>query len=224
MSGDVVTRSPSLRRQASGRVDVGGDGLAASGSADALMDPLLHAQVGGRAGPASGGVGAKVGLAGAGAKGSAKVGADGVDASVGASASAKVLEAAAAGKVGNKDAHVQAAAKGEVLSAAAQGKAGLKAGADGVEAGASGDAGAYLARGEAEAEGGFRIPFTNIRVGGSASAQGSVGAGAGGSAHFSAGEDGFSIGAKGNASLGVGGGFGLGFSVSKANKDAGWFG
>lgn len=215
MPGGVTTQKPSLRTA----THAAASGSAAAAGADVLVDPMAAAELRGDHGHAA----AAVGRAHGHAHGGASVGPAGLQAAAGVGAQASVLDASAAGAVGSRALGASAAGKGELLSAAANGNAKLSANKDGFSAGAAGDVGAHLARGDVAAEGGFTIPFTNIRLGGNASAQGSIGAGASGGANFSAGADGFSMGVNGSASLGIGGGFGLGFSVSKANKDAGWF-
>lgn len=185
-----------------------------------LVDPLAQSQLHGDHGDLS-----MTGVtAGGRASGRATLASDKLDASVGASVGGKVLDVSGKGAIGNKDAKAQAQMKAAILAAEAEGEAGVHAGLDGVSAKAKGSAGAYLAQASGEASGGFRIPFTNIMLGGSVSGQGSVGAGASGSASASFGEDGFHAGLAGSAALGLGGGLGLGFSVTKANKDSGWFG
>lgn len=185
-----------------------------------LVDPLASSELHGDHGDMS-----LTGVTASGkASGRAKLSSDELDASASASVGAKMLDVSGKAAVGNKDAKAQAQMKAAILAAEAEGEAGVHMGLDGASAKAKGSAGAYLAQASGEASGGFRIPFTNIMLGGSVSGQGSVGAGASGSASASFGEDGFHAGLAGSAALGLGGGLGLGFSVTKANKDAGWFG
>lgn len=161
----------------------------------------------------------------AGAKAGYSANKDGVKAEASGSAAARLVEAQAKGKTKGAVGQLGGEANAKLLGAEASGSVG--AGVDWskgeASAKAKGEVGAYLAKASGKAEGGFRIPFTNILVGGGVEAGGQIGAGAGGEASASMGAEGFKASLKGSAALGIGGNVGLNFGISKAEGDKGWF-
>jgi hypothetical protein len=161
----------------------------------------------------------------AGAKAGYSANKDGVKGEVSGSAAARLVEAQAKGKTKGAVGQLGGEANAKLLGAEASGSVG--AGVDWskgeASAKAKGEVGAYLAKASGKAEGGFRIPFTNILVGGGVEAGGQIGAGAGGEASASMGAEGFKASLKGSAALGIGGNLGFNFGVSKAEGDKGWF-
>lgn len=151
---------------------------------------------------------------------------DGAKASVAGKAGAKLVEAqgkgALKGSMGKVGGEVNAALLGAEASGAAE--AGVDWDKGQVGAQAKGEVGAYLAKASGKAEGGWRIPFTNILLGGGLEAGGQIGAGLGGEASASMGAEGFKASLKGSAAFGIGGNLGLNFGVSKADGAKGWFG
>lgn len=151
---------------------------------------------------------------------------DGAKAKVAGKAGAKLVEAQ--GKLGGKNdfGKLGGEVNGSLVGAEAAGSA--EAGVDWdkgqVGGQAKGEVGAYLAKASGKAEGGWRIPFTNIMLGGGVEAGGQIGAGLGGEASASMGAEGFSASLKGSAAFGIGGNLGLSFGVSKADAAKGWFG
>lgn len=165
------------------------------------------------------------------ANGGAQLDRRGLRANAAMAASGEVFGANAGGGLALGDANnplAQAEAQGSVKVLAAQAKANAHATADLTKgefgAGASGSVGAHLAKAEGKAKGGFKIPFTNIMLGGEVSGGAELGVGASGeaSAGYSE-EEGFHAKLGGSASLLAGLGGSIGLSVRKANKDAGWF-
>ena len=161
----------------------------------------------------------------AGAKAGYSANKDGVKGEVSGTAAARLVEAQAKGKAKGAVGQLGGEANAKLLGAEASGSVG--AGVDWskgeASAKAKGEVGAYLAKASGKAEGGFRIPFTNILVGGGVEAGGQIGAGAGGEASASMGAEGFKASLKGSAALGIGGNLGFNFGVSKAEGDKGWF-
>jgi len=161
----------------------------------------------------------------AGAKAGYSANKDGVKAEASGTAAARLVEAQAKGKTKGAVGQLGGEANAKLLGAEASGSVG--AGVDWskgeASAKAKGEVGAYLAKASGKAEGGFRIPFTNILLGGGVEAGGQIGAGAGGEASASMGAEGFKASLKGSAALGIGGNVGLNFGISKAEGDKGWF-
>lgn len=151
---------------------------------------------------------------------------DGAKAKVAGKAGAKLVEAQ--GKLGGKNDFGKLGGEVNASLVGAEAAGSAEAGVDWdkgqVGGQAKGEVGAYLAKASGKAEGGWRIPFTNIMLGGGVEAGGQIGAGLGGEASASMGAEGFSASLKGSAAFGIGGNLGLNFGVSKADAAKGWFG
>jgi hypothetical protein len=159
------------------------------------------------------------------AKAEGKFGADGLQAAAEFGASGSMLAGHAKG---DKALGQFGKASGEVdasfMTATAEAKGNLKAGWDGVSAEGEAGIGAYLGKGSAKGEMGFRVPFTNIELYGGAEGQAALGVGASAKGSLDYGAEGFRAGGRVGGSIGLGGALGFFGGVRKADPTAGWMG
>ena len=152
------------------------------------------------------------------------LGASGLDASAKVGAGGALVAGHAQGdKKLNNFARIKAEADGSLLSAAADAKAQLKAGWDGVSAQGEAGIGAYLGRASGKAEGGFRLPFTNIELYGGAEGEASAGVGASAKGALAYGSEGMRLGGRAGVTAGLGGAVGLFGGYRKADPSKSWW-
>jgi hypothetical protein len=152
------------------------------------------------------------------------VGAEGLDASAELGASGAMFAGHAEGdKRLNSFARLKGEADASMLSATAEAKGQLKAGWDGVSAQGEAGIGAYAGRATGKAEGGFRLPFTNVELYGGAEGEAAAGVGASAKGSLAYGAEGLRIGGRAGVTAGIGGALGLFGGVRKADASKGWW-
>lgn len=152
------------------------------------------------------------------------LGAEGLDASAELGAAGALVAGHAEGdKQLNSFARLKGEADASLLSATAEAKGQLKAGWDGVSAQGEAGIGAYAGRASGKAEGGFRLPFTNIELYGGAEGEASAGVGASAKGSLAYGAEGLRIGGRAGVTAGLGGALGLFGGVRKADASKGWW-
>lgn len=152
------------------------------------------------------------------------LGAEGLEASAELGAAGALVAGHAEGdKQLNSFARLKGEADASLMSATAEAKGQLKAGWDGVSAQGEAGIGAYAGRASGKAEGGFRLPFTNVELYGGAEGEASAGVGASAKGSLAYGAEGLRIGGRAGVTAGIGGALGLFGGVRKADASKGWW-